>query len=92
MGKYTYLYRENSKALVDGELNGMATVLFNKETGKVMEVHIIGIDANNLIQECTYAGTAGTTVKELSMMLHTHPTMCKVLYKAFKGAVGMSYH
>ena len=33
---------------------------------------------------------AGTTVKELSMMVHTHPTLCEVLDEAFKGAVGMS--
>ncbi len=55
-------------------------------------MHIIGIHAADLIQECANAVAAGTTVQELSMMVHTHPTLCEVLDEAFKGAVGMSAH
>jgi len=43
-------------------------------------------------QECSNAIAAGTTVQELSMMVHTHPTLCEVLDETFKGAVGMSAH
>ena len=43
-------------------------------------------------QECANAVAAGTTVKELSMMVHTHPTLSEVLDEAFKGAVGMAAH
>lgn len=85
-------FRANSKALAEGEGNGMAKVIYNKGTGKVVAVHIIGIHAADLIQECSNAVAAGTTVKELSMMVHTHPTLCEVLDEAFKGAVGMSAH
>lgn len=85
-------FRANSKALAEGEGAGMAKVIYNKGTGKVVAVHIIGIHAADLIQECSNAVAAGTTVKELSMMVHTHPTLCEVLDEAFKGAVGMSAH
>lgn len=85
-------FRANSKALAEGEGNGMAKVIYNKGTGKVVAVHIIGLHAADLIQECSNAVAAGTTVKELSMMVHTHPTLCEVLDEAFKGAVGMSAH
>eukprot|EP00960_Hanusia_phi_P015232 449899-Hanusia_phi.AAC.1 len=47
----------------------MAKCLFNKDTGKVLGVHIIGIHASDLIQECANAIAAGTTVQELSMMV-----------------------
>jgi dihydrolipoamide dehydrogenase len=92
LGKSQGSFRANSKALAEGEGNGMAKVLFNKDTGKVVSVHIIGIHAADLIQECSNAVAAGTTVQELSMMVHTHPTLCEVLDEAFKGAVGMSAH
>lgn len=85
-------FRANSKALAEGEGNGIAKVIYNKGTGKVVAVHIIGIHAADLIQECSNAVAAGTTVQELSMMVHTHPTLCEVLDEAFKGAVGMSAH
>mmetsp|Transcript_34774 Transcript_34774/g.62607 ORF Transcript_34774/g.62607 Transcript_34774/m.62607 type:complete len:525 (+) Transcript_34774:127-1701(+) len=92
LGKSQGSFRANSKALAELEGNGMAKVLYNKETGKVVAVHIIGIHAADLIQECANAVAAGTTVQELSMMVHTHPTLCEVLDEAFKGAVGMSAH
>mmetsp|Transcript_13383 Transcript_13383/g.19967 ORF Transcript_13383/g.19967 Transcript_13383/m.19967 type:complete len:545 (-) Transcript_13383:167-1801(-) len=92
LGKSQGNFRANSKALAEGEGNGIAKVLFNKDTGKVVAVHIIGIHAADLIQECSNAVAAGTTVQELSMMVHTHPTLCEVLDEAFKGAVGMSSH
>mmetsp|Transcript_2309 Transcript_2309/g.3347 ORF Transcript_2309/g.3347 Transcript_2309/m.3347 type:complete len:545 (+) Transcript_2309:34-1668(+) len=92
LGKSQGNFRANSKALAEGEGNGIAKVLFNKDTGKVVAVHIIGIHAADLIQECSNAVAAGTTVQELSMMVHTHPTLSEVLDEAFKGAVGMSSH
>jgi len=92
LGKSQGNFRANSKALAELEGNGIAKVLYNKDTGKVVAVHIIGIHAADLIQECANAVAAGTTVQELSMMVHTHPTLCEVLDEAFKGAVGMSAH
>jgi len=92
LGKSQGSFRANSKALAEGESAGMAKVLFNKDTGKVVAVHIIGLHAADLIQECANAVAAGTTVQELSMMVHTHPTLSEVMDEAFKGAVGMSAH
>jgi len=92
LGKSQGSFRANSKALAEGESNGMAKVLFKKETGHVVAVHIIGLHAADLIQECANAVAAGTTVQELSMMVHTHPTLSEVMDEAFKGAVGMSSH
>jgi dihydrolipoamide dehydrogenase len=92
LGKSQGSFRANSKALAEGEGAGIAKVLFNKETEKIVGVHIIGIHAADLIQECANAMAAGTTVRELAMVVHTHPTLCEVLDEAFKGAVGMSAH
>lgn len=92
LGKASGSFKANSKALAEGAGEGIAKVLFNKETEKVIGVHIIGLHAADLIQECSNAVAAGTTVRELSMMVHTHPTLCEVLDEAFKGAMGRSAH
>eukprot|EP00953_Heterococcus_sp_UTEX-ZZ885_P034903 18055-Heterococcus_DN1.PRE.2 len=60
------------------------SVLFNKSTEEIVGVHIIGLHAADLIQECSNAVATGTTVRELSMLVHTHPTLCEVLDEAFK--------
>eukprot|EP00903_Cladosiphon_okamuranus_P011529 g10856.t1 len=92
LGKASGSFKANSKALAEGAGDGIAKVLFNKETEQIVGVHIIGLHAADLIQECSNAVAAGTTVRELSMMVHTHPTLCEVLDEAFKGAMGRSAH
>lgn len=92
LGKATGHFRANSKALAELEGDGIAKVLFNKKTEEILGVHIIGIHAADLIQECANAVASGTTVRELAMITHTHPTLSEVLDAAFKEAVGMSSH
>merc|ERR1711968_13650 len=92
LGTSTAYFKANSKALAENESDGIAKVLFRKDTEELLGVHIIGIHAADLIQECANAVAAGTTVRELAMMTHTHPTLSEVLDAAFKGAVGMAAH
>jgi dihydrolipoamide dehydrogenase len=92
LGKSSGSFKANSKALAEGSGNGMAKCLYKKETGEVVAVHIIGMHAADLIQECANAVAVGTTVQELSMIVHTHPTLSEVIDSMFKEAVGMSSH
>jgi dihydrolipoamide dehydrogenase len=50
-------------------------VLYNKDTEEIVGVHIIGIHAADLIQECANAMAAGTTVREIAMMVMMDPSM-----------------
>ncbi|CEM11554.1 unnamed protein product [Vitrella brassicaformis CCMP3155] len=92
LGKSTGHFRANSKALAEGEGDGIAKVLFRKDTEEILGVHVIGLHASDLIQECANAVAAGQTVRELSYMVHTHPTLSEVMDSAFKGAVGIRTH
>ncbi|CAN0430186.1 unnamed protein product, partial [Ascophyllum nodosum] len=69
LGKASGSFKANSKALAEGAGEGMAKVLFNKDTEEIIGVHIIGLHAADLIQECSNAVAAGTTVREMSMMV-----------------------
>lgn len=70
VGKSIGHFKANSKALAEGEGDGIAKVLFNKETEKILGVHIIGLHAADLIQECANACAAGSTVRDLSYMVN----------------------
>jgi dihydrolipoamide dehydrogenase len=89
LGKSTGYFKANSKALAENEGEGIAKVLFNKSNGKILGVHIIGIHAADLIQECANAMARGTTVSELAFCTHTHPTLSEVVDDAFKSAAGI---
>jgi len=85
-------FKANSKALAEGEGEGIAKVIFRKDTFEVLGVHIVGLHAADLIQECSNAINAGSTLEDLSMMVHTHPTLCEVLDEAFKAGLGRAAH
>lgn len=69
LGKSLGHFRANSKALAENEGDGIAKVLYNKESGEILGVHIIGMHAADLIQECANAMVAGNTVKDVAMMV-----------------------
>ena len=89
-------FKANSKALAEGAGEGVAKVLFKKgpegTRTELVGVHIIGLHAADLIQECANAIEHGTSLEELAMTTHTHPTLSEVLDEAFKGALGRAAH
>jgi len=85
-------FKANSKALAEGEGEGIAKVIFRQDSYEVIAVHIVGLHAADLIQECSNAINAGSTLQDLAMMTHTHPTLCEVLDEAFKAGLGRSAH
>ena len=44
-------FKANSKALAEGAGDGIAKVIFKKDTYEVIAVHIVGLHAADLIQE-----------------------------------------
>ncbi|WP_035989322.1 dihydrolipoyl dehydrogenase [Leptolyngbya sp. KIOST-1] len=80
-------FKGNSKALAEGESDGLAKVIYRKDTGEILGAHIIGMHAADLIQEAANAIASGQTVTDLSFCVHTHPTLSEVLDEAFKRAV-----
>ncbi|MEM1291934.1 MAG: dihydrolipoyl dehydrogenase [Cyanobacteria bacterium P01_H01_bin.162] len=80
-------FKGNSKALAEGESDGLAKVIYRKDTGEILGAHILGLHASDLIQEAANAIAQGQTVTALSYCVHTHPTLSEVMDEAFKRAV-----
>ncbi|MDA0866294.1 MAG: dihydrolipoyl dehydrogenase, partial [Cyanobacteria bacterium] len=80
-------FKGNSKALAEGESDGLAKVIYRQDTGEILGVHILGLHASDLIQEAANAIAQGQSVIDLSHCVHTHPTLSEVLDEAFKRAV-----
>lgn len=79
-------FKGNSKALAEGETEGMAKVIYRKDNGEILGVHIIGIHASDLIQEAANAIALRQSVNTLAFTVHTHPTLSEVLDEAYKRA------
>jgi dihydrolipoamide dehydrogenase len=92
LGKAVGHFRANSKALAENHAEGIAKVLFRKDTGELLGMHIIGMHAADLIHEAANAMNAGIPVHKLAFSVHTHPTLSEICDEAFKAAAGMAAH
>ncbi|WP_026734112.1 dihydrolipoyl dehydrogenase [Fischerella sp. PCC 9605] len=79
-------FKGNSKALAEGEADGMAKVIYRKDTGEVLGVHIFGIHASDIIHEASAAIANRQSVHTLAHLVHAHPTLSEVLDEAYKRA------
>ena len=80
-------FKGNSKAIAEGEAEGMAKVIYRQDTGEVLGVHIIGPHAADLIHEAANAIAQRQSVSDLAFLVHTHPTLSEVLDEAYKRAL-----
>jgi dihydrolipoamide dehydrogenase len=80
-------FKGNSKAIAEGETEGLAKVIYRQDTGEVLGVHILGLHAADLIQEAANAIAYRQGVRDLAFLVHTHPTLSEVLDEAYKRAV-----
>lgn len=87
VGAVRSYYKGNSKAIAEGEADGMAKLIFRKDTGEVLGVHIIGLHASDLIHEASAAIANRQTVHSLAHLVHAHPTLSEVLDEAYKRAI-----
>ncbi len=85
-------YRANGRAIVLGAAVGELKVVAAKATGRLLGVHIVGIDASNLISEAALAIELGATIDDLALTIHPHPTLSEMYPEAAEVAQGMPTH
>ncbi len=79
-------FKGNSKALAEGEADGIAKVVYRKDSGEVLGVHIFGLHAADIIHEASAAIANRQSVNSLAHLVHAHPTLSEVLDEAYKKA------
>jgi len=82
-------FKGNSKALAENEADGIAKVIYRKDTGEVLGVHIFGLHASDLIHEASAAIANRQSVQSLAHLVHAHPTLSEVLDEAYKRAIAI---
>jgi dihydrolipoamide dehydrogenase len=79
----------NSKAIAQGDTDGMAKLVYDADTKELLGCHIIGPEASLLIAEAAQAIANRETIDHLAHLVHTHPTLSEVLDEGYKRAAGI---
>ena len=79
-------FKGNGRSLSMGSEEGLAKVMVDEESGRIVGVHVLGPHASELIAEATAAIEASMTAKQLAETCHPHPTLSEVLMEAARAA------
>ena len=74
----------NGLAAILGQRTGMVKIITDRERGKILGVHIIGPNANDLIAEAGLAMKFNITSEEIRTTFHVHPSLSEALWETAK--------
>jgi dihydrolipoamide dehydrogenase len=85
-------FRSLAKAHAIGEIEGLIKVVSDKQSDRILGVHIIGPHASDLIHEAALAVSRGLSTKDIAETIHAHPTLSEVLMEAAEDVHGEAVH
>lgn len=80
VGKFPFI--ANSRAKTNNDQDGFIKVLGNKETDRLLGVHIIGPNAGEMVAEATLAMEYGASCEDIARVCHPHPTLSEAFREA----------
>jgi dihydrolipoamide dehydrogenase len=85
--KGVFPFMANSRAKANDDIDGMVKILSDKETDRILGIHIIGPNAGEMIAEGVLGMEYGAASEDIARTCHAHPT----LSEAFKEAAMATY-
>jgi len=88
----SFPFAANGRALSVTETDGFVKMVGDGKTGRLLGVHIVGVEASNLIAEAALAIEMGATIEDLALTVHAHPTLPETLMEAAEATLGHAIH
>lgn len=86
------LFAANGKAVTLAETDGFIKIVADKNTHRILGVHIIGPHASDLILEGILAVDRRMTIEEIGEAVHPHPTLSEAFWEAVMDAKDLAIH
>ncbi|KAG9317028.1 hypothetical protein JVU11DRAFT_1210 [Chiua virens] len=90
IGKFPFAANSRAKTNLDSE--GFVKFLSEKETDRILGVHIIGPNAGEMISEAVLALEYGASSEDIARTTHAHPTLSEAFKEAAMSAYGKAIH
>jgi len=90
VGKFNFTANSRAKTNLDTE--GFVKILTEKETDKILGVHIIGPNAGEMISEGVLAMEYGASAEDVARTSHAHPTLSEAFKEACMAAYSKPIH
>ena len=87
-----FSFAATGRAQAGGETAGVAKVVADAETDRVLGVHILGPQASELIALAVVAMEFGAGAEDLALTMFAHPTLSEAVHEAALGVGGNAIH
>lgn len=81
-----------AKAKIEGTTDGFVKILYGSKHREILGVHIVHAKATELIAEFVLGQILETTIDEIGMAIHPHPTLSETIMEAAHVAHGGGIH
>jgi dihydrolipoamide dehydrogenase len=75
-------FTANGRAKANQQTEGFVKILADEKTDRVLGVHIVGVDAGNMIAEGAIAMELGASAEDIARTCHAHPTLPEAVKEA----------
>jgi dihydrolipoamide dehydrogenase len=89
-GKFPFT--ANGRAKANKQTEGFVKILADKKTDRVLGVHIIGMNAGEMIAEACIAMEFGASSEDIARTCHAHPTLSEAVKEAALAVMGSPIH
>lgn len=90
VGKFPFA--ANARALSLSASEGFFKLVGDKKTGLILGGQIVGTNASDMIPEIALAIEMGTTMEDVALTIHAHPTLGELSAEAAEVALGHPIH
>ncbi|KAG2061423.1 dihydrolipoyl dehydrogenase [Suillus hirtellus] len=90
IGKFPFA--ANSRAKTNQDSEGFVKFISEKETDRILGVHIIGPNAGEMVSEAVLAMEYGASSEDIARTTHAHPTLSEAFKEAAMAAYGKAIH
>ena len=92
VGKFPFMANSRARAMGPGQTDGMVKFLADKETDRVLGIHIVAANAGEMIAEGVLAMEYGASAEDIGRTCHAHPTMSEAFKEAAMATYGKPIH
>jgi len=90
VGKFPFMANSRARAMADTD--GVVKFLTEKDSGKILGIHIVASNAGEMIAEGVLAMEYGASAEDVARTCHAHPTMSEAFKEAAMDAYDKPIH
>ena len=88
----SFPFAASGRALAAAEKEGMVKVLADKESDRILGVHVLGPSASEIVAQAVIAMEFDASAEDLGLIMFAHPTLSEAVHEAALGVAGHAIH